>query len=203
LQRVAYQLNALGISVLALLRDRPMHGYEMFQTLIARHEDRIVKVRPGSLYHVVYRLAEEKLIRPSRINRNGNRPERTTFEITEAGAGALTERVADLVANPVNEFPRFVVALSELHNLDLETALSALGARVSALDDTVAELTALRRASIAPDVYLIALNYLLATTQAQLNWLRGLIDSLRSGQLQWPCAARPDAIVGSRSEVGI
>jgi hypothetical protein len=31
---MAYQLTSLGISVLALLRERPMHGYEMFQTLV-------------------------------------------------------------------------------------------------------------------------------------------------------------------------
>ena len=44
---MAYQLTSLGVSVLALLRERPMHGYEMFQTLVQRHADRIVKVRPG------------------------------------------------------------------------------------------------------------------------------------------------------------
>src|ERR1700759_3275317 len=60
---MAYQLTSLGISVLALLRERPMHGYEMFQTLVQRHADRIVKVRPGSLYHAVDRLTEEQLIR--------------------------------------------------------------------------------------------------------------------------------------------
>jgi DNA-binding PadR family transcriptional regulator len=60
---MVYQLTSLGITVLALLRERPMHGYEMFQTLIQRHADRIVKVRPGSLYHVVDRLTEVKLIR--------------------------------------------------------------------------------------------------------------------------------------------
>ncbi|WP_375488990.1 PadR family transcriptional regulator [uncultured Mycobacterium sp.] len=61
-----YRLTPLGVAVLALLRDRPMHGYQMFQTLVDRQADRIVKVRPGSLYHVVDRLAEEKLIRGRR-----------------------------------------------------------------------------------------------------------------------------------------
>jgi hypothetical protein len=32
---MAYQLTSLGISVLALLRAHPVHGYEMFQTLDA------------------------------------------------------------------------------------------------------------------------------------------------------------------------
>ena len=69
---MAYQLTSLGISVLALLRERPMHGYEMFRTLIDRQTDRIVKVRPGSLYHVVDRLTEEKLIRRAATARTGS-----------------------------------------------------------------------------------------------------------------------------------
>ncbi len=46
---MAYQVTSLGIFVLALLRQRPMHGYELFQTLTAGHPDRMLKVRPGSL----------------------------------------------------------------------------------------------------------------------------------------------------------
>jgi DNA-binding PadR family transcriptional regulator len=198
---VAYQLTSLGISVLALLRERPMHGYEMFQTLIARHEDRIVRVRPGSLYHVVYRLAEEKLVRQTATGRDGNRPERTTFEITDAGAEALTGWVRELIATPVNEFPQFVVALAEIHNLGLDTALEAVRRRISALDARVAEMLTLRDAGTAPTAHLIALDFLLATTQAQLTWLRELVDSLRSGRLQWQ-ARQPDTVMVSRNEVG-
>ena len=47
------KLAPLGIATLALLTERPMHPYEMFQTMLARHDDRVVKVRPGSLYHTV------------------------------------------------------------------------------------------------------------------------------------------------------
>jgi DNA-binding PadR family transcriptional regulator len=198
---VAYQLTSLGISVLALLRERPMHGYEMFQTLIARHEDRIVRVRPGSLYHVVYRLAEEKLVRQTATGRDGNRPERTTFEITDAGAEALTGWVRELIATPVNEFPQFVVALAEIHNLGLDTALEAVRRRISALDARVAEMLTLRDAGTAPTAHLIALDFLLATTQAQLTWLRELVDSLRSGRLQWQ-ARQPDTVMVSQNEVG-
>src|ERR1700752_4426934 len=89
---MAYQLTSLGISVLALLRERPMHGYEMFQTLVERHADRIVKVRPGSLYHVVDRLTEEKLIRRAATGREGEAPERVHHAITGAGGWARGER---------------------------------------------------------------------------------------------------------------
>src|ERR1700728_1625946 len=113
-QSMAYQLTSLGISALALLRARPMHGYEMYQTLVERHADRIVKVRPGSLYHVVDRLTEEKLIRRAATSRDGKRPERAIYEITDARADALADRVGQLIAAPVHEFSPFAVALAEI-----------------------------------------------------------------------------------------
>jgi DNA-binding PadR family transcriptional regulator len=131
---MAYQLTSLGISVLALLRAHPMHGYEMFQTLVERHADRIVKVRPGSLYHVVDRLTEEKLIRRAATTRDGKRPERAVYEITDAGVEALQERVAQLVATPVHEFPQFAVALAEIDTLGDDAAAAAVDDRVGALE---------------------------------------------------------------------
>jgi DNA-binding PadR family transcriptional regulator len=174
---MAYQVTSLGISVLALLRERPMHGYEIFQSLISRHSDRILKVRPGSLYHVVNRLAEEKLIRQTGTARNGNRPERTTYELTDAGADTLTARLHELVANPPHEFEKFAVALAEIHHLDPTTATQALQRRVAALERSVAEIQALRDEG-GPWGERAALDYLLATTAAKLKWLTAFVDSL-------------------------
>jgi DNA-binding PadR family transcriptional regulator len=199
---MAYQLTSLGISVLALLRERPMHGSEMFQTLVQRDADRIVKVRPGSLYHVVDRLTEEKLIRRAATARDGKRPERAIYEITDAGAEALAKRVRQLIATPVHEFPLFVVALAEVDTLDSDAAANAVDDRVGALEARAAEIMALRDAGVTPDAYLVALDYLLAMMQTELSWLREFAGSLRSGQLEWRQAAS-DSKVRSHDEVGI
>jgi DNA-binding PadR family transcriptional regulator len=202
---MAYQLTSLGISVLALLRERPMHGYEMFQTLVRRHADRIVKVRPGSLYHVVDRLTEEKLIRQAATVRDGKRPERVIYEITDAGAEALDQRVRELIATPVHEFPEFVVALAEIDTVDLDTAANAIDNRVGALEARVAEIMALRDSGVTPAPFQVALDYLLATMQTQLLWLRRFVGSLRSGRLEWlerRTGAAPDGIVEGQDEVG-
>jgi DNA-binding PadR family transcriptional regulator len=198
---MAYQLTSLGISVLALLKARSMHGYEMLQTLVEHHADRIVKVRPGSLYHVVDRLTDEKLIRRAATDREGKRPERVIYEITDAGAEALAERVRELIARPVHEFPQFVVALAEIETLGKGAAANAVDERVGALEARAAEITALRGAGVVRTAYLVALDYLLAAMQNELSWLRDFADSLRSGQLGWRQAA-VDSKVGNRDEVG-
>jgi DNA-binding PadR family transcriptional regulator len=179
---MTHQLSSLGISVLALLRAGPMHGYEMFQTLVERHADRIVKVRPGSLYHVVDRLTEEKLIRRAGTARDGKRPERAICEITDAGIEALADRVGQLIAVPADEFPQFAGALAEIDILDDDAAANAVGDRVGALEARVAEMMALRDAGITPAGYLVAFDYLLATTRAELSWLEAFAGAIRSGR---------------------
>ena len=181
---MAYQLTSMGISVLALLRERPMHGYEMFRTLVQRHADRIVKVRLGSLYHVVDRLTEEKLIRRAATARDGKRPQRAIYEITDAGAELLAERVREVIATPVHEFSQFVGALAEVDTLGSDAAANAVDDRVGAMEARAAEIMALRDTGVTPGGYVVAMDYLLATMQAELLWLREFASSLRSGRLE-------------------
>ena len=56
------QLKPLCAVALVLLCEKPMHPYEMFQTLRTRGDDRLVKVRPGSLYRSVERLVEDSSV---------------------------------------------------------------------------------------------------------------------------------------------
>ncbi|MEY9954066.1 PadR family transcriptional regulator [Leifsonia sp. EB34] len=181
-------LTPLAVAALALLAEGPTHPYEMYQTLVLRSEDRLVKVRPGSLYHTVDRLARQGLVRATGTEREGNRPERTTYEITEEGTRALGERVADIIATPVNEFPEFPLGLGEAHNLPLETVIDLLRNRVglmradiALLDDGIHRV----RAKGLPEKYWLDVRYLRTTAEAEATALETLIDDLASGAISW------------------
>jgi DNA-binding PadR family transcriptional regulator len=186
---VTCRLTPLAISVLALLRERPMHPYEMYQLLVEREETRIVKVRPGSLYHAVERLASDELVVATGTEREGNRPERTTYELTDRGRAALRARIQELLAEPVNEFPIFPVALAESHNLTRDEVLEALARRRAGLEASVTELTDLlevaRRLEVA-EAYWFQLDYLRAITTTELDWISRLITRIDSEDLTWP-----------------
>ena len=51
-------LTPLAFAALGLLAEAPMHPYERFQTMLHRHEDQNVKVRPSTLYHQIGRLVD-------------------------------------------------------------------------------------------------------------------------------------------------
>ncbi len=174
--------------MLALLFERPMHPYEMYQLLVARRKDRIVKVRPGSLYHAVERLERDGMVMVLGTDRQGNRPERTTYEITVAGRRAVRERVAEIVAAPVPEYPLFTLGLAELHNLESDQALALLERRIDALVADLAELDELfelARVREVPELFTIPFSYTRTMTQAELDWLRTLADRVRSGGMPW------------------
>jgi DNA-binding PadR family transcriptional regulator len=182
-------VTPLGISALALLAERPMHPYEMYRLLLERYEDRRVKVRPGSLYHTVDRMAENGLVEAVGTERDGGRPERTTYRITEAGRGALAERIRTLLAIPVAEYPQFPVALGEAHVLPRHEVIELLTSRVRGLEADIAGGAAILRGAEAAHIeeaYLLASRLGQELLTAELNWLTDLIRRLERKELRWP-----------------
>jgi DNA-binding PadR family transcriptional regulator len=181
-------LTPLAISVLALLEEKPMHAYEMYQLLVSRHTHRIVKVRPGSLYHTVERLAGQEYVKAIGTDRAGNRPERTTYELTTAGREAMLRRVESGIETFAYEYPIFPVFLAEAHNLDADDAVLRLRRRIEDLD---VWLTDLDRALVAaqardvPEPYWLAGDFVRAQVQAERAWLVTTIERIESKDLAW------------------
>lgn len=181
-------LTPLAVAVLALLVERDMHPYEMHQVLLHRATDRIVKVRPGSLYHAVDRLHRDGLVRAVGTERSGNRPERTTYEVTPAGRTALADQLGAMIAAPVNEYPRLPLALAEAHHLPRATVLALLRDRVARLDAELDELRGGVRTVTAkqlPARYWVDLTYQIAMYETEQRWVSTFIEGIESGDIAW------------------
>jgi len=126
--------SPLALAVLALLFERPMHPYEMAATMRERHKEESIKLRYGSLYSVVGLLQREGLIAPQETSRDGRRPERTVYTITEAGGAELTAWMSDLLRRPAKEYPQFMAALSLLPVLPPDAVSALLAERLQHLD---------------------------------------------------------------------
>ncbi|KQY60015.1 hypothetical protein ASD11_10975 [Aeromicrobium sp. Root495] len=181
-------LKPLAVAALALLNERPMHPYEMYQLLLERQEDHLVKVRPGSLYHAVERLHGEQLVSVVGTEREGNRPERTTYAITEAGYDALVAQLREWLSTPVNEYPRFPLALAEAHNGPADLVVSDLRTYVKNLDvdlERLQEGVAHARSRDVPEAYLIEADYLHTMKLAEREWITQLISRIETKDLPW------------------
>lgn len=185
-------LSPISLAALGLLVERPMHPYEMYQLLLERAEDRLLKVRPGTLYHAVDRLARDGLARALRTEREGNRPERTTFDITESGRRTLSRRIGEMLATPADEYPEFPLAISEAHNLTRAQVVAALRSRMQALADEQQAITSRLRAlggDRIPRLYWLDVDYDRALRDAEIRWLGTVVADLESGELAWPDSA--------------
>lgn len=189
------ELKPLEIAVLSVLHERPMHPYEMHQLLISRAEDRLVKIRPGSLYHAVVRLADRGLLAEVGRDREGNRPERTTYSVTDAGRAALSSWVEVRLATPVNEYAEFPLAIAQIHNLPEDDAIAVLERRLVALRAELEfheQLIASHRSILLHEPYWLDTTYQHAMLAAQIDWIEKLLTDLRSGRLVWVDPAHSD-----------
>ncbi|MFD9827330.1 PadR family transcriptional regulator [Tsukamurella tyrosinosolvens] len=180
-------LTPLAIAALALLTERDMHPYEMFTTMTERRADIVVKLRAGSLYHTVKRLADDGLVVERGTDRDGNRPERTTYAVTAAGRERLQDTVADLLSEPAEEYPSFPLAVSEAHNLDRDRVRALFAARLRRLDADTAAMRAghARALGHAAEMHLLDLDYLIAMRTAEADWLRRTVERLDDETLDW------------------
>ena len=81
------------------------------------------------MYHAIDRLAKAGLVEAGEPTREGRRPERTVYAITESGREELEAWLTDLLAVPDHDDPvAYTAALSLIAYLPPETATAALRA---------------------------------------------------------------------------
>ncbi len=183
--------NPLALAVLTLLSERPMHPYEMSSTLRERHKHESIKLNYGSLYSVVEALQRHALIAVQEVVREGRRPERTVYQLTETGHQELVDWLSELLAIPVKEFTAFEAALSLLGALPPDDALRQLELRLG-------DLTLQQRSQEAiaasvpglPRIFRLEFEYTSALLTTELAFVRGLVADIRSGELEGLAAWR-------------
>jgi DNA-binding PadR family transcriptional regulator len=178
--------NPLALAVLSCLFERPMHPYEIATTLRERHKDQSIKLNYGSLYAVVEGLERRGLIAAAETMRQGNRPERTVYRLTDAGRVELIDWLSELLSVPVKEFTQFEAGLSLLPVLPPQDALKLLEERRERLEIEVAQAASLRSLiePKLPRLFFVEAEYRWKLKEAELDWLRGLIVDIAEDRLE-------------------
>jgi DNA-binding PadR family transcriptional regulator len=178
--------NPLAIAVLVSLYERPMHPYEIAQTLRHRAKHESVRLNYGSLYAVVESLKKKGFIAAAETVREGRRPERTVYEITDDGTREMVDWMTELISVPAKEFPAFMAGLSFLAALDPDDALAALRARSDTLKVKIAALDgavdAAKQAGL-PRIFSLEAEYEETQLASELAFVNGLVSDISDGTL--------------------
>ena len=175
--------NLLALPLLTLLMERPMYPYEMAAALRERGKDQTIKINWGSLYTVVQNLEKYGFIDALEVVREGRQPERTTYQITDAGRAELKDWLRELISVPEREYTRFEAALGDSGVLPPDELIGLLQQRLDALEAANAEHQAGLDALVAaiPRLFLIESEFYLAQRRAEAEWVRGLLKEFTDG----------------------
>ncbi|MFF7338441.1 PadR family transcriptional regulator [Streptomyces sp. NPDC008163] len=165
--------NPLALTVMVLLAERSMHPYEIAQTLRRRGKQHSVKINFGSLYTVVQNLEKHGYVEVAGVQRQGNRPERTLYGLTEAGRAEMLHWLSDLIAVPAEEYPVFDTALALLPALPPEEVGELLADREQAQTVRAAALRGVlaQLGGALPRVFVVETEYQLHMLEAELEWI--------------------------------
>ncbi|MEU3763800.1 PadR family transcriptional regulator [Amycolatopsis keratiniphila] len=190
--------NLLALAILSTLNERPMHPYEMASVLKSRGKDRDMGIKWGSFYTVVGNLRKHGLIEAAESGRDGARPERTVYRITDAGRDEMLDWLRELLAELAPEEPKFVAGLSVMGWLGPDEVVALLRARLAALDEDIASMRAelARLLEEIPRLVLLETEYHLAIRVAEAEWVRSILGELTSGSM--PGLAQWRALVAER-----
>lgn len=175
--------NLMALAVLATVVQRPMHRYEIASMIRAHGKDQDMDVKWGSLYTVVQNMAKHGFLEVVGTDRQGARPERTIYQITEEGRQEMLDWTRELLSVAEPEHPRFAAGLSVQMILPPGEVIALLRTRLSALESSIER----QRVSLAthvqeiPRLFLVENEYTLAVAEAEAAWVRALLGELEAG----------------------
>lgn len=180
--------NVLALAVLSYLTQKPMHPYELGRTLRANGDARSIRFNHGSLYMVVGQLAKAGFIVEQETLRDGRRPERTLYALTDAGRHEQRDWLRELVEVPQHEYPHFVAALSLIGALPPGEAVALLGTRLRRLAEQRLEIRDLVDSTLAGGVhplFLVEEEYRLALLDAEASFVERFIEQITRPKTGW------------------
>jgi DNA-binding PadR family transcriptional regulator len=121
--------------ILGLLRERPMHGYEIQQYIQMSQMERWANVLSGSIYYALNKMEQEELIRTEAEERTGARL-RKIYAITEKGEKAFKDSLVEALSAPVRSLKSdFFVALGWIDELPKEECIRLLRKNIEKLEE--------------------------------------------------------------------
>ncbi|WP_069162398.1 PadR family transcriptional regulator [Nocardia altamirensis] len=171
--------NLLAVTVLGYLLERPMHPYELGKLLKQRNAGLSFDYKHASLYMVVEQLSRAGYIEPDRVERDGQRPERTVYRYTASGRARLLDRMRELVSVPATEHRQFEAALALIVTLPPQEIPELLEQRKQALTEQAErQRKSLRNNEVDP-LFLIEYDYRLELIQAELRFIERFSELVR------------------------
>jgi DNA-binding PadR family transcriptional regulator len=124
-------MSSIRLFILSSFADLgPMHGHRLRIEAEHEHVHLWTDISVGAVYGAMNRLASEGLLKTAGQEREGNRPTRQLYEITEAGRAALEALRREGLTEVWFKYDPFDLALTRMDQGSLTTLPTVLAARL-------------------------------------------------------------------------
>ncbi len=172
---------SIRIALLGVLQDGPKHGYEI-KHIIEDHMGDWTNIAFGSIYFALKKLSEEGLIRKLCEEKDGNRPARSVYEITDSGRNEFKSLLVESWKKQERNFYEFDIALFFISYLKKDEVSAYISERILQAERQYEGL--LRHYSdhenqnMVPPVAFEIINHTLEHMKAELKWLHSLKEKI-------------------------
>lgn len=135
-------LTNAELAVLSLLAEKPMHGYQIEQTIASRGMREWTEIGFSSIYYILKKLRSRGSVESRLEAAEGKGPSRQVFSLTPKGQFVFRQAALTALASPSHSFSSFQLGLASLPMLAKNEILEALQSYNAMLKDKYAELTA-------------------------------------------------------------
>jgi DNA-binding PadR family transcriptional regulator len=169
----------LELAILGLLKERPMHGYQLSREL-SEQLGGLRRVSYGSLYPTLRRLERDGAVEATGPGATGGR-RKTVYRITPEGEALFLELLEEPTPDGQGEDARFRMRLAFFRYLSPEKRIRLMERRRAGLQERLDEIKAAAHGPAEDDDYQRALvEHGRAATEADIAWLNGLIQQERT-----------------------
>jgi DNA-binding PadR family transcriptional regulator len=166
---------------------QPVHGYDVRRELMSWGVDQWANIQPGSIYHALRKLTEEKLLEEVATEQVGARPARTTYRVTPAGDREFEELLRRHWWEYQDAVDPFSAAFAYLPALPRREAAAALRNRARLLADRVAPLRlalagGFARTDDKPPHVLWMYELAVARAEAEIAWCERIARRVEAGE---------------------
>jgi len=167
--------------ILGLLRDQPLHGYEI-KHILEEHMGDWTSIAFGSIYFALGKLSEEGLIEIAATERSGNRPSRSVYQITEAGRVEFLRLLREVWREPERQYFAVDIALAFMNALPDAEIKGYLRQRAAQLEEGLRYLDLHEQAQMDQPEVPASARAIFAHSrlhmQAELAWTKALLEDL-------------------------
>jgi DNA-binding PadR family transcriptional regulator len=182
------QRSTLGLIVLWMLYQESAHVYRLQKLLEAQGKNRVVNVRSrASLYQALERLVRLGLVEVAETVHGEGYPDRIVYAITDSGREVARQWLREMLSTTGGEYPQFIAAVSVVMGLEPDDARAQLELRAERIEDqlTATEHLMANAPPGLPRLFHLEEEYRLTMLRAELDWIRGVVEDLRKGRLDW------------------